>query len=313
VIVRKVSQPLQPIILSPPGLRTPPTLQRHVSFSADPQTLHKPAALVTSSLAPWPEPSTDEPIVEEGETPSPHGVGEFGERLLTNSPPPIEDATFLPAPIVTAAPLRSSSTSRISEFCHIALYCVYPEANRVAFYENKEQKCQERRARRTSSTPAPIPRTQPYAAPFFFPTPDSPDAVDYVNRVREERMQVSHRSSKLHVQVVPIVASLSHSSPTSSAPSSTRGSSEPLENDTVAVHEVPIKIELPVNIPQTPQPKRRHSWMLGSRSANIEGEEKGKRRLSWLSHSRPGTPTANEQQASPSPSRSLFRRKKIST
>jgi hypothetical protein len=29
-------------------------------------------------------------------------------------------------------------------------------------------------------------RTQPYAAPYFFPTPDSPDAVDYVQRAREE-------------------------------------------------------------------------------------------------------------------------------
>jgi hypothetical protein len=33
----------------------------------------------------------------------------------------------------------------------------------------------------------PVPRTQPYGAPYFFPTPDSPAAVDYARSVLEER------------------------------------------------------------------------------------------------------------------------------
>lgn len=40
-----------------------------------------------------------------------------------------------------------------------------------------------------SSPPLPPPRsrTQPYEAPYFFPTPGSPEAVDYVRRMREEK------------------------------------------------------------------------------------------------------------------------------
>lgn len=34
---------------------------------------------------------------------------------------------------------------------------------------------------------APVPRTNPYDAPYFFPTPLSPEAVGYVSRARMER------------------------------------------------------------------------------------------------------------------------------
>lgn len=34
---------------------------------------------------------------------------------------------------------------------------------------------------------SPVPRTNPYQAPYFFPSPLSPDAADYVHRVRSER------------------------------------------------------------------------------------------------------------------------------
>lgn len=40
------------------------------------------------------------------------------------------------------------------------------------------------------SSPPPPPqrtRTQPYEAPYFFPAPGSPEAVDYVRRIREEK------------------------------------------------------------------------------------------------------------------------------
>jgi hypothetical protein len=44
------------------------------------------------------------------------------------------------------------------------------------------------REKLSAPTPAtPVPRTQPYAAPYFFPTPDSPAAVDYARSVLEER------------------------------------------------------------------------------------------------------------------------------
>jgi hypothetical protein len=44
------------------------------------------------------------------------------------------------------------------------------------------------REKLSAPTPTtPVPRTQPYGAPYFFPTPDSPAAVDYARSVLEER------------------------------------------------------------------------------------------------------------------------------
>lgn len=39
--------------------------------------------------------------------------------------------------------------------------------------------------------PDPPLRTQPYAAPYFFPAPGSPEAIDYVTKTREELLQTS--------------------------------------------------------------------------------------------------------------------------
>ncbi|EPQ60305.1 hypothetical protein GLOTRDRAFT_135019 [Gloeophyllum trabeum ATCC 11539] len=43
--------------------------------------------------------------------------------------------------------------------------------------------------------PSPPPRTNPYEAPYFFPQPGSPEAQDYVRRVREDRMRASKASN----------------------------------------------------------------------------------------------------------------------
>ncbi|KAG2045109.1 hypothetical protein BDR03DRAFT_937937 [Suillus americanus] len=39
--------------------------------------------------------------------------------------------------------------------------------------------------------PDPPLRTQPYAAPYFFPAPGTPEAIDYVAKTREELLQPS--------------------------------------------------------------------------------------------------------------------------
>lgn len=47
--------------------------------------------------------------------------------------------------------------------------------------------------------PDPPLRTQPYAAPYFFPAPGTPEAIDYVTKTREELLRPSgfmHTSSK---------------------------------------------------------------------------------------------------------------------
>jgi hypothetical protein len=54
------------------------------------------------------------------------------------------------------------------------------------------------------SKPAPAPplRTQPYAAPYFFPSPASPEATDYVRLLREER-RVAALGSPIAVRPAP--------------------------------------------------------------------------------------------------------------
>ncbi|KAL5533620.1 hypothetical protein ACEPAG_80 [Sanghuangporus baumii] len=49
----------------------------------------------------------------------------------------------------------------------------------------------EKRRRPTTAPSAPPPRTNPYEAPYFFPTPLSPDAAEYVRLARTEVQQTS--------------------------------------------------------------------------------------------------------------------------
>lgn len=55
------------------------------------------------------------------------------------------------------------------------------------------------KARKPTALPLPPARTQPYEAPYFFPSPGSPEAVDYVRRAREG--QLSPRSPPPTVMV----------------------------------------------------------------------------------------------------------------
>ncbi|KAG0702744.1 hypothetical protein DFH29DRAFT_920212 [Suillus ampliporus] len=41
-------------------------------------------------------------------------------------------------------------------------------------------------------------RTQPYAAPYFFPAPGSPEAIDYVTKMREELLRSPRTSGFIH-------------------------------------------------------------------------------------------------------------------
>ncbi|KAI5117704.1 hypothetical protein M0805_003194 [Coniferiporia weirii] len=50
--------------------------------------------------------------------------------------------------------------------------------------------CPRSRSARRSDT-APAPRTRPYEAPYNFPAPNSPEAIDYVRRTRDEYMRLS--------------------------------------------------------------------------------------------------------------------------
>lgn len=45
---------------------------------------------------------------------------------------------------------------------------------------------------RSQAQTQPRPRTQPYEAPYFFPSPASPDAGDYIRRAKSGRPSSSH-------------------------------------------------------------------------------------------------------------------------
>ncbi|KDQ63139.1 hypothetical protein JAAARDRAFT_53366 [Jaapia argillacea MUCL 33604] len=60
--------------------------------------------------------------------------------------------------------------------------------------------CPRRRRSRNISPPKPPPppaRTHPYEAPYFFPQPGSPEAIDYARRVQQERRLSGHITTPL--------------------------------------------------------------------------------------------------------------------
>ena len=66
----------------------------------------------------------------------------------------------------------------------------------------------------------PVPRTDPYQAPYFFPTPLSPDARDYMSLVRSERVgsPLADARSRANVAAPPAVVRTPTSPPPQSPP-----------------------------------------------------------------------------------------------
>lgn len=71
--------------------------------------------------------------------------------------------------------------------------------------------------RKQSSVPPPQKRTDPYAAPYFFPTPGSPHAVDYVRQV-----QLARRNPQAASQAQRSPRSTSPEREAASAPATSR-------------------------------------------------------------------------------------------
>lgn len=69
-------------------------------------------------------------------------------------------------------------------------------------------------------TKKPVPRTDPYQAPYFFPTPLSPDAYDYMSRVRSERVAspLADVRSRVNVPASPVILRTPTSLPPQSPP-----------------------------------------------------------------------------------------------
>ncbi|KAH9928088.1 uncharacterized protein B0H18DRAFT_1001341 [Fomitopsis serialis] len=86
--------------------------------------------------------------------------------------------------------VTSPTTSSMSSSPHSSLYP--PSADIPHAASSQKKKWLPRRQHSTPpQRPPPLPRTDPYQAPYFFPTPLSPDAADYVRQVRISRSSVA--------------------------------------------------------------------------------------------------------------------------
>ena len=109
-----------------------------------------------------------------------------------------------------------------------------PQASSSSMKHGKK-KCPLSRARTCSDAasgpPPPPPRTHPYQAPYNFPMPNSPEAVDYVQRTRNEFILRSNTEGTqpppAHPQSLPQSQPQSPTSPSVAAPNNTTRHSFP--------------------------------------------------------------------------------------
>lgn len=118
------------------------------------------------------------------------------------------------------------------------------------------------RAKSLERPSAPVARTNPYEAPYFFPAPGSPEAVGYVDRARED------------LKIDPVIAAAKNSA--------RRGHSRANSRDSQFSHEI-LGGEQNVVVGTPPEGRRKR--LLGDDSAQavgIRAEEKPKSKFKKL-------------------------------
>ncbi|KIM88984.1 hypothetical protein PILCRDRAFT_813984 [Piloderma croceum F 1598] len=125
------------------------------------------------------------------------------------------DPAFLQVPSPTPDLPRRSSAPSLKALCLKKREERLSRKASTITSEHKPPKSTSRRHKdRTNTDIPPMPplpvhlqpprsRTHPYEAPYFFPPPGSPDAIDYIRRAREE--QTTTRPSVRHSTYVPLV------------------------------------------------------------------------------------------------------------
>lgn len=134
--------------------------------------------------------STVDPVVVRGRK---HGFlrRQLSEKQSRSAATP---GTFLPTPPHSAATSPARSPERrdsvglqrsfTAPLASKPLFSFIPRISLISFIVKP---CR-RRSGDSGPSNRPVLRTDPYQAPYFFPTPMSPDAVDYVDKVRSERV-----------------------------------------------------------------------------------------------------------------------------
>lgn len=151
------------------------------------------------------------------------------------------------------------------------------------------------RPRHKSTPTTPPARTQPYAAPYFFPAPDSPEAADYVRSLQAERRRSARLSANYDSGRAPSTSPKNSPKPSPQAsprftPSALPPAEEVLSSGGSRENLMPRSGER--------SPQRRRSWLsVGSSSRpgtpNVSGDEQQekspaavKSRRSWRRHAR---------------------------
>ena len=113
----------------------------------------------------------------------------------------------------------------------------------------------------THNLPRPVARTDPYQAPYFFPSPMSPDAPGYSSRIRAGRVSSPQAEVKSHPTPTVVVAN--------SLPGSTRPQQGVASSDR--------QFTSPSSQPERAKIKSRRSWHFPFRHDEME------RPVSWTS------------------------------
>ncbi|PSS29604.1 hypothetical protein PHLCEN_2v2752 [Hermanssonia centrifuga] len=123
------------------------------------------------------------------------------------------------------------------------------------------KRCSKKRSSEISGPKTPVPRTDPYQAPYFFPSPLSPEADGYVDRVRSER--VLSLSPERRRAVFSPISSPAASPPGRMVPLPPVESSSPGAGPSGHTHEAPTSETAPEeNIleEEHADPHKKSSW-----------------------------------------------------
>ncbi|KIJ65070.1 hypothetical protein HYDPIDRAFT_110966 [Hydnomerulius pinastri MD-312] len=180
-------------------------------LGGQPEAMHVTGAPIFGTLPLSPGDSIVRDVVGTSTTPhtasaADHIHVEFTPEALKRSEDLKESHTIHRPPRRTTSPASSkssnssykgslfhrSSTGSLERFCKGRVArSVCPEIDFGS--ASRRPSCPKRHS--SLHTTDPPPRTDPYNAPYYFPAPGTPEAVDYVRKIREEQLRSPVKTS----------------------------------------------------------------------------------------------------------------------
>lgn len=191
---RIISAPASPPVL--PTASSPPA-----PFLVAPPPARSPVLSTSSPVQASPASADCDHVVHFTKPQNSHSfrIPSLKRRNKISRPTTCPDPEFIPKPEQELTVLRSSSRSSLKSFCpgKMRERRTLRKSLSTEEYKSSKTKCDhyddntKAESTHTLKPSAPFKlsraRTQPYEAPYFFPTPGSPDAVNYIRKAREEK------------------------------------------------------------------------------------------------------------------------------